>query len=219
MTPTVELPEVEVDEFLESKLSTLVAVGVAAGSLLLAAVALVFAWDVQQDWKEFQAEADLTRDTQVDALRGGSVVLDALATTDLGVQVDVDQIVPIDAQVPFQREYSIPIRTVLPIRDTVSTTIELPGWFGSSQRVPVQIPIEIDVPLEVDVPFMIDETIDLSAEVPLEATIPLELDLGATTLGSLASQYGARLDASATALEGDGAAAGANRSAGPVEDP
>ena len=60
--------------------------------------------------------------------------LDAFATSTLEFQVPIDEEIPINTVIEFDRMITVPIQTSIPIDETVETTITVDGPFGVDIR-------------------------------------------------------------------------------------
>jgi hypothetical protein len=123
-----------------------------------------------------------------DALDTADVELEALRTSTIAFEVEVDQVIPIEASFPFTRTLTIPIETSIPINETFETRVTVEGPLGIDVPLDVVIPVEIDVPLSLSVPIDIDETIDVDTEFPLRLAVPVEVDIAGTDFAGLAER-------------------------------
>ena len=109
--------------------------------------------------------------------------LENLQSTSLQFSIDVNQQVPIAAQVPFNEAIEIPVQVTIPIQEEFATTIMVDP-FGSGFTVPmdVVVPIDMEFPIDQVVPITVEKSVDISTTVPLSLTVPLEIDIEDTDL-------------------------------------
>lgn len=130
------------------------------------------------------------------------VGLDEFATSQIVVDIDVNETVTIDTEFLLDREIVVPISTVVPIDETIKTTILIDGPFDTQIPIDVEVPITLDLPIDLEVPIAINETIPIAAEIPVVLTVPISIDVADTELANFASALRAGLAALADALSG-----------------
>lgn len=113
--------------------------------------------------------------------------LDSFATSTITVDIDVDEIVPIETSIDLNRRIIVPIQTTIPIDETIETTIIVAGPLNTEIPIDVTVPVKLDFPLELDVPIDVNETIPVTTEVPIAVTVPVEIEVADTTLATMAT--------------------------------
>jgi len=176
-------------QVLESKWTTLTLGVIAAVALGIALVAVNAARDLRDEWVAFQDDLDVVTGETADALRLASLQLAALSQSTLTFEADVDETIPVEASVPFNRELLIPVNTAIPINEEIVTTIEVDGPLGLTVPVDVRVPINLSVPVDLEIPFTVDETIEVSTTTRIQLAVPIEIDVAATDLALLASSF------------------------------
>ena len=113
--------------------------------------------------------------------------LDSFASSTISVDIDVDEVVPIETSIELNREIVVPIRTTIPIDETIETTIIVSGPLNTEIPVDVSVPVMLDFPLELDVPIVVAETIPIQTQVPIAVTVPVEIQVADTELATMAT--------------------------------
>lgn len=113
--------------------------------------------------------------------------LDEFATSTIVVDIDVDELVPIETSFVLDRELVVPIQTTIPIDETIATTITIAGPLGTEIPLDVTVPIEIDFPVDIDLPIAVNETIPVSTRVPIAVTVPVQIPVADTELAAMAN--------------------------------
>ncbi len=150
---------------------------VAGGAAVLAAQAGGF-------FEQVTALGPLLRD----ALDQADAELEALRTSSVAFDVEVDQVIPIAASFPFRRSLTIPIDTTIPIQEEFETRVTVEGPLGIDVPLDVLIPVDIVVPLSLSLPIEIDEMIEVDTEFPLRLNVPVEVDIAGTDFAQLAER-------------------------------
>ena len=91
--------------------------------------------------------------------------------------VQLDQEIPVAAEIPFNETFSVPINTVLPI----STSVGVPVNLGVT-TYRLTVPIETVVPVDMEVTVPVSQVVDLSTVVPLDLDVPIEIAVVETPL-------------------------------------
>lgn len=92
--------------------------------------------------------------------------------------VQVEQDVPISAEVPFNETFTIPVNTVVPIDTSVVVPVDL-GITTYRLRIPINTVFPVDIEFTVPVSQMIA----LDTVVPIDIEVPLDIPLSETPLG------------------------------------
>lgn len=95
----------------------------------------------------------------------------------ISLDLQLNQPVPIRADVPIEQNVTIPISTTVRINDEISIPINTP--FGSYT---LPIPVQTDVPIRMTVPITVDETVNISTTIELDMNVPINLDIDDTSL-------------------------------------
>lgn len=112
--------------------------------------------------------------------------LDQFATSTIEVPVNVDQQLPINTEIAFNRTIEVPIVATIPIQEDLNTTITVQGPFGVDIPIDVEVPVNVDVPIDLTVPITVDETIPVDTEIPIRLDVPISLEVAGTPLADLA---------------------------------
>jgi hypothetical protein len=128
-------------------------------------------------------------------LDAATAELAAFRDSSLRFDVAINERVPINVDIPFQRTFGVPIDTTIPIDETVTTTIIVDGPFGLDIPVGVSVPIKLDFPIQLEVPISIDETIAVSTEIAVDLSVPIAFNVADTDLVLLVDGLQAMLDA------------------------
>ena len=76
---------------------------------------------------------------------------------------------------------------VLPIDETIDTTIRVKGPFGIDIPLDITVPIALDLPIDLAVAIPINETIPINTSIPVNLSVPIEVQVQGTELATLAS--------------------------------
>ena len=104
--------------------------------------------------------------------------LEAFGNQTINYKFRVNQTVPVNTLVPFQKNLVVPFQQSIPVSTTVKVSKELPVL----GVVEFDVPIDTSVPVSFSVPIAISETIAVNAEVPLNLEIPLEIPVRDTPI-------------------------------------
>lgn len=110
--------------------------------------------------------------------------------------IEVDQEIPIAANVPFHEELSIPINTTIPVNTTVVVPVDL-----GVTTYNIDVPISTVLPVDLDVTVPISESVDVVTTVPLRMDVPIEIPLSETPLEGYLEDLDAALADIETKLE------------------
>lgn len=122
---------------------------------------------------------NLVRLTAVEVLSKIENNLDSLANEVIVYNIEVNQAVPIKADVPFNQTMEIPINTVIPIDQTMT----LPFQTGNGE-IEIDMPVKTDFPVDMVVPVQFNEAISVDTVVQLNTTVPVEINIAQTPLFS-----------------------------------
>lgn len=113
----------------------------------------------------------------VEALDQGLVTVEDLKGESISYTVTLSQTVPVDADVPFKKQFNVRLKTTVPIKTEAQVPIQTPlGTYN------VNVPIDAQVPIDTTIPIQIDQTLHVSTEVPLQMQVPIAIHIRETTL-------------------------------------
>jgi len=126
---------------------------------------------------------NLARLTAIETLGKLETMLDSLANEVIVYNVEVDQAVPLQADVPFNRTLDIPLNAVVPIDETLSLPFQTPAG-----EVTIQVPIRTEVPINTVVSVDFNQTISVDTVVQLKTTLPVKIEIAKTPLADYLKQ-------------------------------
>ncbi len=130
---------------------------------------------------------NLARLTAVETLGEVEATLDSLANEVIVYNVELNQAVPIRADVPFNQTMEIPLNTVVPIDQVLTVPFQMGG-----SEVELDVPLKADFPIDMVVPVEFNEVVNVDTTIQLNTTVPVEIDIAQTPLVGYLKQ--ARLD-------------------------
>lgn len=130
---------------------------------------------------------NLARLTAIEALSKAEVTLDKLSEEVVVYDVQINQGVPLKADVPFNQQMDIPIKAVIPIDQEMNLPFKTPAG-----EIMLNVPIKADFPIDTIVPLDFNQTIKVDTVVQLDTTVPVEIAVSKTPLASYLEQ--AKLD-------------------------
>lgn len=124
--------------------------------------------------------------------------------------VNVDEELPVEANVPIDFTVQVPISETVPISTTVNVPIQFP-LIGA--RI-ISVPISTRVPISLTVKVPIKQNIPIATTIPVQFDVPISIELADTPLAQ-------SLDEVELILLGlaDGLGATAEAGGGPTPDP
>jgi hypothetical protein len=124
---------------------------------------------------------------QVDQLAGA---VQSAKQQQLRYDLPIDQQVPINIDVPIQRNMTVPINTSVRIKQELNVPIDT-----GLGVVNIPVPIDTTVPISTSVPIAFEQTVNISTTVPIQLNLPIQIDLGSDQVGSYLDRlYVALLD-------------------------
>jgi hypothetical protein len=124
---------------------------------------------------------------QVDQLAGA---VQSAKQQQLRYDLPIDQQVPINIDVPIQRDMTVPINTSVRIKQELNVPIDT-----GLGVVNIPVPIDTTVPISTSVPIAFEQTVNISTTVPIQLNLPMQIDLGSGQVGSYLDRlYAALLD-------------------------
>jgi hypothetical protein len=154
---------------------------------------------------------NLARLTAIETLDRVDTMLDDLSNEVIVYNVELNQPVPLKADVPFSRTMQIPLNTVIPIDQVLSVPLKTP-----TGDVVLDVPVKTDFPINMDVPVDFNETINVDTVVHLNTTVPVEIDIGRTSLVGYLGQAKLEIAKLRNRLTLGGIGGAADRPAAPV---
>ena len=91
----------------------------------------------------------------------------------------IDQQLPININVPIQRDLTVPINTSVQIKQEI--TLPIDTGLGV---INIPVPIDANVPISTSVPIAFDQTVNISTTVPIQLKLPVRIDMGTGQVGS-----------------------------------
>jgi hypothetical protein len=129
------------------------------------------------------------RQATADALDQALLALEGVEDIRYETTIEVHETIPVQAEVPFQRSWEIPVDMTVPFRhevvfrETIKVPIDLPLLkFDIEVPIDTTFPIDLEVPISTVVPIDIDESFVVSTEVAVDLAVPVSVDLADTTL-------------------------------------
>lgn len=108
-------------------------------------------------------------------------------TSTILFDVPINETIPIATEVVLNRTLQVPISTLLPIDQTIETTITINGPFGIDIPLDITVPLALELPIDLDVSIPVDETIPINTSIPVNLSVPIEVEVQGTELAKLAS--------------------------------
>ena len=96
----------------------------------------------------------------------------------LRYDLPIDQQVPINVDVPIQRELAVPINTSVRIKQQI--TLPIDTGLGV---INIPVPIDATVPISTSVPIALDQTVNISTTVPIRLNLPVEIKTDSGQIG------------------------------------
>ena len=130
---------------------------------------------------------NLARVAALESLNKVETTLDKLAHEVIVYNIEVNQDVPIKADVPLNQTMEIPLNTVIPIDQKLT----VPFQTGAGE-IEIDLPLQMDFPVDIIVPVEFNETIKVDTTIQLNTTVPVEIVIARTALADYLEN--ARLD-------------------------
>lgn len=125
----------------------------------------------------------VVQESAVTALDQGLVAVEDLKGEVISYTVTLSQTVPVDADVPFKKQFNVRLETTVPIKTEAQVPIQTPlGTYN------INVPIDTQVPIDTTIPVQIDQTLHISAEVPLQMRVPIAISIRETALSGYLDQ-------------------------------
>jgi len=117
--------------------------------------------------------------------------------------VNIDEVVPIQTEVVIDRVIEVPIKTTIPINETIDTTIDVSTPIGDIP-IDVSVPVDVDVPIDLVVEIPINETVEIDEEFPVQLDVPIAIEVRETELANLTDSLATGLESLKDVLTGFG---------------
>lgn len=121
----------------------------------------------------------------------------------ISFDVTIDEVIPVQTDIVFDRVFQVPIKTTIPITESFDTTITIDTPFGGVP-LDVNVPVDVDVPVDLVVDIPINETVEIDEEFPVQLDVPIAINVRETELASLTDSLAAGLEALQDVLTGLG---------------
>jgi hypothetical protein len=121
--------------------------------------------------------------TAIETLSEVETTLDGLAKEVIVYDIEVNQAVPLKADVPLNRTMEIPLKTAIPIDQVLTVPFQTPAG-----EVVLDVPVKTDFPIDIVVPVNFDQTINVDTTVQLNTTLPVKIDIAQTPLAGYLRQ-------------------------------
>jgi hypothetical protein len=96
----------------------------------------------------------------------------------LTYDLPIDQQLPINIDLPIQRDLTVPINTTVQIKQEI--TLPIDTGLGV---INIPVPIDATVPISTSVPIAFDQTVNISTTVPIQLNLPVRIDMGTGQVG------------------------------------
>ncbi len=156
-------------------------------------VYLINEWNQTQ--REFANMAAQFRPVVAETLNNADKELAAFQESTLTFNVEIDQELPVNAEIPFNETIEIPVQMVIPFKEQIQTTVNVDP-FGTGFMVPmdIDIPVDMEFPIDEVVSVSVDRTIPISTTVPLQLAVPININIADTDLAPFIDELRKGLD-------------------------
>jgi len=96
----------------------------------------------------------------------------------------------LEFDLPLRQTVTVPIKTEIPIDQTVDT------------RITIDTPLGFEVPLDVTVPVQVTVPVDLEVDIPVDVTVPIAIDVSQTEFKTLTDSLATGLGSLQEVLDG-----------------
>ncbi len=121
--------------------------------------------------------------------------LETFQNSTLQFNIQIDQQVPINTDIPFNETVDVPVQVVIPVKEEIETTVMMdPFQAGLEIPVDIVVPIDMEFPIDQVVSFTVARTVPISATIPLSLTVPINIDINNTDLAPYVEQLREGLD-------------------------
>ena len=129
------------------------------------------------------------RQAGLQSLAEARAAFSALTDSTISASVSLSHTFPIQARVPLEQDFVVPIQTTIPISTVAQVPVEIPllGTYRHS------VPVEAEVPVDLQVVIPISRTVEVETDVSLETEVPVQLSASSLGLDGLFSRLDAAL--------------------------
>lgn len=114
------------------------------------------------------------------AIRGltrSEAVLADFSNEVINYQIEVNETIPVSADIPFRRTVEVPIKTNVPIDTVFNVPLATPLGV-----IELDVPLKTEIPIDLVVPVTLSETVTIETEVPLALDVPITIDVAQTPI-------------------------------------
>lgn len=115
--------------------------------------------------------------------------LSGLGDRAIETSIPFHEAVPIEAHVPLEQEFVVPIQTTIPFSTVVRVPIEVP-LLGTRT---IAVPVEAEVPVNLQVVIPISQTVEVKTAVMIDTQVPVRVEMRQLGLGDLVMRIDAAL--------------------------
>jgi hypothetical protein len=140
-------------------------------------------------WLNFQRQVVGLAQTTRDMLSQTIVELDTFQDSTIQFEFQVNERIPIQAEIPFSQTLQVPIQTTIPITQKIDTTVnvDIPE-LGVTLPLDVTVPLDMQVPVDLNVPISVDQTVPISTTIPVSLNVPISIKISETELAGYVEQ-------------------------------
>jgi len=156
-------------------------------------VYLINEWNQAQ--REFSNMAAGIKPVVAETFDNADKELAAFQKSTLTFNVEIDQELPVSAEIPFNETIEIPVQLTVPFNERIQTTVNVDP-FNTGFKVPMEIdiPINMEFPIDEVVSITIERTIPISTTVPLQLAVPININIADTDLAPFVDELRQGLD-------------------------
>ncbi len=145
-------------------------------------------------WRSFQQQVVGLGQTTRTALSQAVADLDTFQGSTIQFELQANERIPIQAEIPLNQTLQVPIQTTIPITQNINTTVtvDIPE-LGVSLPLDVTVPLDIEVPVDLNVPVVIDQSVPISTTVPVNLKAPISIKISETELAGYVERLRAAL--------------------------
>ena len=155
---------------------------------------LFLVWQLRQLRQQAIETIDRLEPQLETALDRTDARLEQFQQSTLTFDVEVDEVIPVQADVPFNETIEIPVQITIPIEEDFETIITV-NALGAEIPVPIVVPVLMEFPIDEVVTVTVSRTIPLSTSVPLSLAVPVQIDISDTELAPYLQELRQGLDA------------------------
>lgn len=138
-----------------------------ASALILSAIALLVSGAMLYGLLQVRA-------VSLDGVSQARAVLHGLNDRVIETTVPLHHAFPIEAELPLQQDFVVPIRTTLAVSTVVTVTADLP-LVG---RFPIPLPVQANIPVDLQLIIPVSQTVPIETAVQLDTEVPVRVEVG-----------------------------------------